>query len=153
MNSDTRMPAALRSRIMGASACAVTGHVQTAFGRALFPALGHDAGGMRPVAQRYRQHLRCGGHFQVQRQVDLVPQPLDVAVGDVAPVFPQMGGDAVGSGLRRGAAARTGSGCGPPRALRIVATWSMFTPRRRERFMLQAPACGAGRRKPHTVYG
>src|SRR5690349_16580124 len=49
-------------------------------------------------------------------------------------------------------AARTGSGWRPPRALRIVATWSMFTPRRRERFMLQAPACGAGRRKLHTVY-
>ena len=28
-------------------------------------------------------------------------------------------------------AARTGSGCRPPRALRIVATWSMLTPRRR----------------------
>ena len=27
--------------------------------------------------------------------------------------------------------ARIGSGCSPPRALRIVATWSMLTPRRR----------------------
>src|SRR5438105_4345932 len=27
-------------------------------------------------------------------------------------------------------AARTGSGCRPPRALRMVATWSMLTPRR-----------------------
>src|SRR6202167_4210312 len=35
-------------------------------------------------------------------------------------------------------AARTGSGCRPPRALRMVATWSMLTPRRSGRFSIMA---------------
>src|SRR6185312_16675871 len=33
-------------------------------------------------------------------------------------------------------AARTGSGCRPPRALRMVATWSMLTPRRSGRWAM-----------------
>src|SRR5262249_57164834 len=37
-------------------------------------------------------------------------------------------------------AARTGSGCAPPRALRMVATWSTLTPRRR----WGAGMCGRG---------
>ena len=83
----------------GSQRVAVAGDVQAAFGRTLFPALGDDAGRMRPVMQCYRQHLARRGHLKVQRQVDLAPQTFDVAVGDVAPVFPQMGRDAVGTRL------------------------------------------------------
>ena len=61
--------------------------------------------------KRDRQHLLGRRHFEVQRQVDLGHQPVDVGVGDVAPVLAQMGGDAVGAGLgRERCAARTGSG-------------------------------------------
>src|SRR5580700_9725419 len=47
-------------------------------------------------------------------------------------------------------AARTGSGCRPPRALRMVATWSMLTPRRSGRVaMLMASAPRALDRVDH----
>ena len=65
-------------------------------------------------------------------QVELALEPGDVGIGDVAAVLAQVRGDAVGAGLRpRKCAARSGSGWRPPRALRMVATWSMLTPRRR----------------------
>src|SRR4029078_10169324 len=48
-----------------------------------------------------RQHLLGSRHFQIQRQVDLGHQPVDVAVGDVAPVFAQMRGSPVSTGLCR----------------------------------------------------
>ena len=51
------------------------------------------------MAKRDLQHLLGRRHFEVQRQVDLGHQPVDVAVGDVAPVFAQVRGDAVGAGF------------------------------------------------------
>jgi hypothetical protein len=51
----------------------------------------------------------------------------------VAPILAQVRGDAVAAAAATISAARTGSGWSPPRALRIVATWSMLTPRRRRK--------------------
>ena len=52
-----------------------------------------------PRAKRDLEHLLGRRHFEVQRQVDLGDQPVDVLIGDVAPVLAQMGGDAVGAGF------------------------------------------------------
>src|SRR5690606_510940 len=46
--------------------------VEAALRRALLAALRHDAGGMRAVAQRDRQHLLGRRHFEVERQRDLL---------------------------------------------------------------------------------
>jgi len=60
---------------------------------------------------------------KIQRFRDLGLQPRHVFVADVAAVFAQMRGDAVGAGRDRPAsAARPDSGREPPRALRRVAT-------------------------------
>ena len=85
------------------------GGVEPALGRALLALLGDDAGGVRAVAQRDREHLLGRRHLEVQRQVDLGHQPVDVVVGDVAAVLAQVGGDAVGAGLG-GHDARRGPG-------------------------------------------
>ena len=97
-------------------------HVEPAFGGALLPPLRHDAGGMRPRLQRDVDHFVGRRHFEIQRLVDLRLQPRDVLVADVAAILAQMRGDAVGAGLDREQRSRTGSGCRPPRALRMVAT-------------------------------
>ena len=77
----------------------LAGGVEPALGGALLALLGDDAGGVRAMGERDREHLLGRRHFEVQRQVDLGHQPVDVAVGDVAAVLAQMGGDAVGAGL------------------------------------------------------
>ena len=75
--------------------------VEPALGGALLALLGDDAGGVRLMAKRDGEHLLGRRHFEVQRQVDLGHQPVDVVVGDVAAVFAQVRGDAVGAGLGR----------------------------------------------------
>ena len=74
------------------------GGVEAALGGALLALFGDDAGGVGPVGERDREHFLGRRHLEVQRQVDLGHQPVDVAVGDVAPVLAQVGGDAVGAG-------------------------------------------------------
>ena len=89
----------------------LAGGVEPALGGALLALFGDDAGGVRRWRSAIAEHLLGRRHFEVQRQVDLGHQPVDVVVGDVAPVLAQMGGDAVGAGLgRERCAARTGSG-------------------------------------------
>jgi hypothetical protein len=80
--------------------------------------------------ERDLQHLLGRRHLQVERDRELGHQPAMSSSRDVAPVLAQVRGDAVRPGLAAAKAARTGSGCSPPRALRMVATWSMLTPRR-----------------------
>jgi hypothetical protein len=84
MNSDTRMPAPRRSAIRGLSSARPPTAVQTAFGRALRTALGHEAGGMRVGPQRDRDHLRGRRHFEVERRGDLGLEPRDIVIADVA---------------------------------------------------------------------
>ena len=80
----------------------LAGGVEPALGGALLTLFGDDAGGVRPMRQRDRQHLLGRRHFQVQRQVDFGHQPVDILVGDVAPVLAQMRGDPVGARGGRG---------------------------------------------------
>ena len=72
--------------------------LEAALGGALLAALGDDADGVRPVAERDRLHLGGRGHLEVQGQRQRGHQRRDVGVGDVAAVLAQVRGDAVGAG-------------------------------------------------------
>ena len=97
------------------------GRVEAAFRGPLFPAFGYDAGCMRAVTECDGEHFRRRRHFQVQRHGQPRHQRFDVRVANVAAVFAQVGGDAVGTrgdggergaqGVRMFAAARVADGC------------------------------------------
>ena len=57
MNSETRMPASLQARDHRLQVIVLAGGVEPALGRPLLALLGHDAGGVRAVAQRDADHL------------------------------------------------------------------------------------------------
>jgi hypothetical protein len=76
----------------------LAGRIETTLGRPLLALLGHDAGGMRPMAERNADHLLGRGHLEVQRHLELAHQAFDVGIDDVPAVLAQMGGDAVGAG-------------------------------------------------------
>ena len=100
----------------------LAGGVEAALGRPLLALLGHDAGGMRPVAQRDGDHLLGRRHLEVERHLELAHQAVDVVVDDVPAILAQMRGDAVGAGGRGDARGAQRIGQRPPRALRTVAT-------------------------------
>ena len=101
MNRLTRMPGVAQPLDERLQRLELPGGIEPALGGPLLALFGDDAGGVRAVGERDRQHLLGRRHLQVQRQVDLGHQPVDVVVGDVAPVLAQVGGDAVGAGRRR----------------------------------------------------
>ena len=78
----------------------LAGGVEPALGRALLALFGDDAGGVRRMAQRNRQHLVGRRHFEVERQVGRGLDAGEVVIADVAAVFAQMRGDAVSADRR-----------------------------------------------------
>ena len=54
----------------GRNASETARHVQTAFGGPLLAPFGHDASGVRPMAQRDLHHLGGGRHLQIERQME-----------------------------------------------------------------------------------
>ena len=72
MKQDTRMPASASRRTTGA------------------------------MGEGDAEHLLGRRHFEVQRNLQPGHQRVDVGIGDVPAILAQMGGDAVGAGLRRG---------------------------------------------------
>ncbi len=100
----------------------LAGRVEPAFGGALGALFRHQTDRVRLGLERDGDHLVGRRHFEIERLVDFRLQPRDVVVADVAAVFAQMRGDAVAPAAIASLAARTGSGCRPPRALRMVAT-------------------------------
>ena len=122
MNSDTRMPASVSLPTDRRKRFALAGGVEPAFGGALGAPLRHEAGGVRPRLARDPDHLRRRRHFEIERLGDPLLEAGDVVVDDVAAILAQMRGDAVGAGRDRELGGPTGSGCRPPRALRMVAT-------------------------------
>ena len=80
---------------------ALAGDIEPAFGRALGPPLGNEAGGVRANLAGDLHHLRRRRHFEIERLVDAGLQPHDVVVDDVAAILAQMRGDAVGAGRDR----------------------------------------------------
>ena len=65
---------------------------------------------MRPRPQSDSQHFHRCRHFEIERLVDLRLEPGDIVIADMAPVFAQMRGDAIGAGCNRqlGGADRVG---------------------------------------------
>ncbi len=72
--------------------------IEAAFRGPLLALLGNDAGGVRPVAQGDVDHLLRCRHLEVERHLEFAHQPVDVGIDDVASIFAQMGGNAVGAG-------------------------------------------------------
>lgn len=73
----------------------LSGGVKTAFGGPLLAPLGDDAGGMRLVLKRNRQHLVRGGHFQVEGKTSRILNPRQVLITDMAAVFAQVNSNAI----------------------------------------------------------
>ena len=112
----------------------LAGGVEAALGGPLLALFGDDAGGVRAVGERDRQHLLGRRHLQVERDFEPRHQRVDILVGDVAPVLAQMGGDAVGAGL----------GGGEGGADRIGMSAAARVPDRRDMVDIDAEAEGHG---------
>ncbi len=70
------------------------------------------------MAQRDREHLVGRRHFEVERDRQLLGQPRDIVVGDMAPILAQMRGDAVCA--RLGGEQRRAHRIGIARATRVA---------------------------------
>ena len=68
MNSETRMPASRRRAHDRRQLIVLARRVEPAFGGALLALLRHEAGGMRLVPQRDRQHLVGRRHLEIERE-------------------------------------------------------------------------------------
>ena len=95
--------------------------IEPALGCALLAPLGDDARGVRLMPKRDLEHLLGRCHLEVQRQRDLRHQPVDILVGDMAPVLAQVRGDAVGACVGGNDARR---GQGPDDRRRARSGWS-----------------------------
>ena len=103
--------------------------VEAAFGGE-FPPLRHQADRVRLGREHMPDHFVGRRHLEIER--------LSISSPSAAPCHRREYDDDLRAderlfrraGLDRHHAARTGSGCRPPRALRRVATWSTLTPRR-----------------------
>src|SRR5262245_4613835 len=83
----------------GGDGVLLTGYIEAALGRAFFPTFRHETGGVRAGVDRDPNHLFGRRHFQIERFCDLRLEPGNVIVADMAPVFTQMRGNAVGAGI------------------------------------------------------
>lgn len=79
-------------------AAGLSGDVESAFGGDFFALFGDEGDVVGLDRKGDRDHFVGGGHFQIQVAADGLAQDLDVAVLDVATVFAQVDGDAIGSG-------------------------------------------------------
>ncbi|CAD5254259.1 hypothetical protein BOS5A_200102 [Bosea sp. EC-HK365B] len=86
--------------------------IEPALGGAFLALLGHETGGMRLEPLGEADHLRCRGQLEIERLGQFGCQPCHVGVADMASVFAQVGGDAVGAGGHRekGGTHRIGQG-------------------------------------------
>ncbi len=96
----------------------LAGGIQPAFGGAFGAAFRNDAGGVGLVGQRDGQHFIGRRHFEVDRQRNGAAQPDQISIGDVAAIFAQMDGDAVGAG--GGRHVRGAQGAGMQAATRVA---------------------------------
>jgi hypothetical protein len=94
-DTDTRRP---QRRYDGLQAIVLAHRIDAALGGALLALFRHDAGGMGPMLQGNRRHLVGRRHFQIERNGQRLAEPGDIVIGNMAPVFAQVGGDAVGAG-------------------------------------------------------
>ena len=91
----------------------LTNDIEATFGRQLRAPLRHQAGGMRPRPQCERGHLFGRRPLEIERLGDLGFEARDVVVANVAAIFAQMRGDAVGAGGDRDPGCRQRIGMNP----------------------------------------
>lgn len=72
------------------------GHVQATFGRDFVSTFGDQHGGVWADAAGDADHLIGRGHLQIESSADEGTQPLHVIIANVAAVFAQVNGDAIG---------------------------------------------------------
>ncbi len=77
----------------------LTGHVQTALGGHLGALLRHQTDEVGLDAAGDADHLFGHRHLQVHSGLDSLAQDLHITVGDMAAIFSQMHGNAIGPGL------------------------------------------------------
>ncbi len=77
----------------------LTGHVQTALGGHFGALLRHQTDEVRLDAAGDADHLFGHRHLQIHSGLNGLAQDLHIAVGDVAAIFSQMHGNAIGPGL------------------------------------------------------
>ena len=75
------------------------GDVQPAFGGHFLTLLRHRAAEVRFGFAGDRQHLFSDRHFKIHAGVQRLAQDTHIAIGNMATVFAQMHGNAVGAGL------------------------------------------------------
>lgn len=107
---------------------ALAGDVQPAFGGHFLTLLRHQAAEVRFGFAGDRQHLFSDRHFKIHAGVQRLAQDTHIAIGDMATVFAQMHGNAVGAGLFGNESRLNRIREAVPRALRKVAIWSILTP-------------------------
>jgi hypothetical protein len=97
INSETRIPASRRAGI--AHFVALARHVQTAFGGHFLTFFRHQAAEVRFGLTGDRQHLFGDRHLKIHAGIQRLAQDTHIAIGNMATVFAQMHGNAVGAGL------------------------------------------------------
>ena len=92
--------AGIRQALTGiAHLVALAGDVQPAFGGHFLTLLRHQAAEVRFGFAGDRQHLFGDRHFKIHAGVQRLAQDTHIAIGNMATVFAQMHGNAVGAGL------------------------------------------------------
>ena len=77
----------------------LAGYFKATFGCAFFTLFGHNTHRMGFMAQRNLLHLIRGGHLKVKRHRKRLHQRFDIRVTNVAAIFAQVCGNAVGARL------------------------------------------------------
>ena len=102
MKSETRMPCSAELPDIGNEMVVPADHIEAAFGRPLRAFLRHEADRVRLRSKRDLEHLRRRRHLEIQGLRDFRLETGHVCVADMAPIFAQMRGDAIGACLNGG---------------------------------------------------
>ncbi len=109
---------------IGQQAVMAADHVQPALGGAFGALFRHQTAGVRLDFQGDVEHLLGGGHFEIERRGDGGLEPRHVVVVDMAAIFAQMRGDAIGP--RRERRLRRAKRIGKSAAARIAQRGDMI---------------------------
>jgi len=86
---------------IGCQLIVLRSRIKTAFGGEFLPAFRYQTTGVRFMLEGDLQHLFRCRHLEVERQRQIFHQPVDVGIGNVPAIFPQMRRYAIRPGLGR----------------------------------------------------
>jgi hypothetical protein len=107
---------------------ALARHVQSAFGGHFLTFFRHQAAEMRFGLAGDRQHLFGDRHFKIHAGIQRLAQDTHIAIGNMATVFAQMHGNAVGAGLFGDKGRLNRIRISGAASVTQVAIWSILTP-------------------------